>query len=195
MSIFGKHLSPYALLSISGLLAASDQAVKWLVQQSMAYGESISVTSFFNWVHVWNTGAAFSLFANGGGWQRYFFIGIAVVVSIFLIKLILENRHKGEAIAYSLILGGALAKYDLLVIDELGYLPMTRQARYNLFQLINSLYEYRSIILTTNKDFTSWGEFFHDDNVAVPIIDRVIHHSHIFMLGGESYRLKQKVTS
>ena len=88
----------------------------------------------------------------------------------------------------------ALAKYDLLIIDELGYLPMTRQARYNLFQLINSLYEYRSIILTTNKDFTSWGEFFHDDNVAVPIIDRVIHHSHIFMLGGESYRLKQKAT-
>ena len=89
----------------------------------------------------------------------------------------------------------ALAKYDLLVIDELGYLPMTRQARYNLFQLINSLYEYRSIILTTNKDFTSWGEFFHDDNVAVPIIDRVIHHSHIFMLGGESYRLKPKSMS
>lgn len=88
-----------------------------------------------------------------------------------------------------------LAKYDLLVIDELGYLPMTRQARYNLFQLINSLYEYRSIILTTNKDFTNWGEFFHDDAVAVPIIDRVIHHSHIFMLGGESYRLKQKTTN
>jgi DNA replication protein DnaC len=87
-----------------------------------------------------------------------------------------------------------LAKYDVLVIDELGYLPMTRQARYNLFQLINSLYEYRSIILTTNKDFTNWGEFFHDDAVAVPIIDRVIHHSHIFMLGGESYRLRQKTT-
>ena len=85
-----------------------------------------------------------------------------------------------------------LSKYDVLIIDELGYLPMTRQARYNLFQLINNLYEYRSVILTTNKDFTSWGEFFHDDNVAVPIIDRVIHHSHIFMLGGESYRLKQK---
>jgi DNA replication protein DnaC len=85
-----------------------------------------------------------------------------------------------------------LSKYDVLIIDELGYLPMTRQARYNLFQLINSLYEYRSVILTTNKDFTSWGEFFHDDNVAVPIIDRIIHHSHIFMLGGESYRLKQK---
>ena len=85
-----------------------------------------------------------------------------------------------------------LARFDVLVVDELGYLPMSRQARYNLFQLVHSLYEYRSMILTTNKDFTSWGEFFHNDNVAVPIIDRVIHHSHIHMLGGESYRLKHK---
>ena len=108
MLIIGKKLSPYALLSISGLLAVSDQAVKWLGQQSMAYGEAISVSPFFNWEHVWNTGATFSLFANSGGWQRYFLIGIALVVSIFLIKLILENRHKGEAIAYSLFLGGAM---------------------------------------------------------------------------------------
>ena len=86
-----------------------------------------------------------------------------------------------------------LAKYDLLVIDELGYLPMSRQGMYNLFQLINALYEHRSLILTTNKDFTSWHEFFFDDNVAVPIVDRIIHHSRIFILGGESYRLRQKV--
>ena len=86
----------------------------------------------------------------------------------------------------------ALQKFDLLIIDELGYLPMNRQARYNLFQLVNALYEYRSVIITTNKDFTAWGEFFADDNVAVPIVDRLIHHSHIFMLGGESYRLKHK---
>ena len=87
----------------------------------------------------------------------------------------------------------ALCKYDLVIIDELGYLPMNKQGNYNLFQLINALYEYRSIILTTNKDFTAWGEFFVDENVAVPIIDRLIHHSKIFMLGGESYRLKQKI--
>lgn len=88
-----------------------------------------------------------------------------------------------------------LCKYDLVIIDELGYLPMNRQGNYNLFQLINALYEYRSIILTTNKDFTAWGEFFVDENVAVPIIDRLIHHSRIFMLGGESYRLKQKTST
>ena len=58
----------------------------------------------------------------------------------------------------------ALQKFDLLIIDELGYLPMNRQARYNLFQLVNALYEYRSVIITTNKDFTAWGEFFADDN-------------------------------
>lgn len=88
-----------------------------------------------------------------------------------------------------------LAKIDALVIDELGYLPMSRQARYALFQLINRFYEHRSLIITTNKDFTSWGEFFHDDNVAVPIVDRIIHHSHLYLLGGESYRLKQKTLS
>lgn len=86
-----------------------------------------------------------------------------------------------------------LSKYDLLIIDELGYLPMSRQSNHNLFQLINTLYEYRSIILTTNKEFNQWGEFFIDENVAVPIVDRLIHHSKIFMLGGESYRLRQKV--
>jgi len=88
-----------------------------------------------------------------------------------------------------------LLKFDVLIIDELGYLPMNKQGMHNLFQLINALYEYRSIILTTNKEFTNWGEFFIDDNVAVPIVDRIIHHSHIFMLGGESYRLKAKLNN
>ncbi len=86
-----------------------------------------------------------------------------------------------------------LSKFDLLIIDELGYLPLHKQGMFNLFQLINHFYEFRSIILTTNKDFTNWNDFFFDENVAVPIIDRLIHHSKIFMLGGESYRLKSKM--
>lgn len=86
-----------------------------------------------------------------------------------------------------------LTKFDVLIIDELGYLPMNKQGMHNLFQLINALYEYRSIILTTNKEFTNWGEFFADGNVAVPIVDRIIHHSHIYLMGGESYRLKTKL--
>jgi DNA replication protein DnaC len=89
----------------------------------------------------------------------------------------------------------AILKFDVIIIDELGFLPMNKKGMFNLFQLINALYEYRSIILTTNKDFTSWGDFFFDDNVAVPVVDRLIHHSHIFMLGGDSYRLKHKLNS
>ena len=86
-----------------------------------------------------------------------------------------------------------LLKYDLLVIDELGYLPMTKQSMYNMFQFVNACYEYRSLIITTNKDFANWADFFHEDNVAVPIVDRLIHHSRLFLMGGDSYRLRSKI--
>ena len=66
------------------------------------------------------------------------------------------------------------------------YLSMTEDE-------ITALYEYRSVIITTNKDFTNWNDFFIDENVAVPVIDRLIHHSHLFLMGGESYRLKNKL--
>ena len=84
-------------------------------------------------------------------------------------------------------------KFDVLILD-VGYPPMNKQGMYNLFQLINAMYEYCSLIISTNKDFTNWGEFFFDDNVAVPITDRIIHHSYIFMLGGKSYRLRDKLS-
>jgi len=60
------------------------------------------------------------------------------------------------------------------------------------WDFVGLTYEYRSLIITTNKDFTQWGDFFCDNNIAVPIIDRIIHHAQIFMLGGESYRLKKR---
>ncbi|MFB2765247.1 signal peptidase II, partial [Marinobacter shengliensis] len=81
MSEHRASFSTFIFLGFSTLVALADQLIKWLVQQSMAYGQSVEITPFFNWVHVWNKGAAFSLFADGGGWQRYFFIAIAVVVS------------------------------------------------------------------------------------------------------------------
>jgi DNA replication protein DnaC len=89
----------------------------------------------------------------------------------------------------------SLLKFDVLLCDELGYFPMSKQSMYNFFALTNAMYEYRSLIITTNKDFTNWGEFFFEDNVAVPLVDRIIHHSHLFMLGGDSYRLRHKLNS
>ena len=112
-------VSTLTFLGFSTLVALADQIIKWLVQQPMAYGQSVEITPFFNWVHVWNKGAAFSLFADGGGWQRYFFIAIAIVVSAVLVKLIRDSHKRTEALAYSMVLGGAFGN----VIDRVfrGY--------------------------------------------------------------------------
>jgi DNA replication protein DnaC len=123
--------------------------------------------------------------AVDAGYKVLFQTALELVESLELAELKGELKKKITS----------LLKFDLLIIDELGYLPMSKRSVYNLFQLINSVYEYRSVIITTNKEFTAWGEFFHDENVAVPIVDRLIHHSHIFMLGGESYRLREKLAS
>ena len=117
------------------------------------------------------------------GYKVLFITAINLIETLELAELKGELKKKIAAIL----------KFDVIIIDELGYLPMNKKGMFNLFQLINALYEYRSVILTTNKYFTSWGDFFLDDNVAIPVVDRIIHHSHIFMLGGESYRLKQKM--
>ena len=128
---------------------------------------------------------AIALKAVEAGYKVLFTTALSLVETLEIAELKGELKKKIAS----------LLKFDLLVVDELGYLPMNRQGTYNLFQLINSLYEFRSVILTTNKDFTNWGEFLREDNVAVPIVDRLIHHSHVFMLGGESYRLKQKLAN
>ena len=128
----------------------------------------------------WNT-HGISVKAIEAGYKVLFVTALELIEQLELAEIRGELKKKRRL----------LAKNDVLVIDELGYLPMSKQNMYNLFQLINAMYEHRSLIITTNKDFTSWHAFFFDDNVAVPIVDRIIHHSKIFMLGGESYRLRQ----
>lgn len=86
-----------------------------------------------------------------------------------------------------------LTKYKLLIIDEIGYLPIDIEGANLLFQLINRRYERNSTIITTNKAFSKWGELFGDATIANAILDRLIHHSHIINITGQSYRLKNKV--
>lgn len=83
-------------------------------------------------------------------------------------------------------------KYSLLIIDEIGYLPIDRNGANLLFQLINKRYEKNSTIITTNQPFSKWGEVFSDITLANAILDRLIHHSHIIKITGPSYRLKDK---
>ena len=84
------------------------------------------------------------------------------------------------------------AKPKLLIIDELGYLPFERQAAHLFFQLVNRRYEKGRLLLTSNQPVGSWGEVFGDVVVATAILDRLLHHSHVITIKGESYRLREK---
>lgn len=84
----------------------------------------------------------------------------------------------------------ALAKNQLLAIDELGYLPIDTEGARLLFQVIADGYEKRSLIITTNLEFSRWGTVFGDDNMAAAVIDRLVHHGRLLQFRGESYRVK-----
>lgn len=85
-----------------------------------------------------------------------------------------------------------LGKYRLLIIDEIGYLPMDIQGANLFFQLIARRYEKVSTIFTSNKTFSQWNEVFADVTIASAILDRVLHHCTVVNIKGESYRLKER---
>ncbi|WP_061770437.1 ATP-binding protein [Serratia symbiotica] len=80
----------------------------------------------------------------------------------------------------------------VLILDEIGYLPMNREEASLFFRLLNRRYEKASIILTSNKGFADWGEMFGDNVLATAILDRLLHHSTTLNIKGESYRLREK---
>jgi DNA replication protein DnaC len=87
----------------------------------------------------------------------------------------------------------ALSQVALLVIDEVGYVPLDKASADHLFQVVARRYETGSIILTSNKAFTEWGNLLGGDSVvASAILDRLLHHSVVFNIKGESYRLREK---
>jgi DNA replication protein DnaC len=84
-----------------------------------------------------------------------------------------------------------LARAELIIIDELGYLELTKKTATLFFQLIAKRYEKGSIIVTSNKPFEQWGQIFQDDIVASAILDRLLHHSYPFFIQGKSFRMKE----
>jgi signal peptidase II len=108
-------------LWISLIVIIADQATKWLANTQLEYHQAVSVMPYVEWFLSYNKGAAFSFLADAGGWQRWFFMLIAIVISFVLFFWIkkLETHEKATAIALALILGGAIGN----VIDRviLGY--------------------------------------------------------------------------
>jgi DNA replication protein DnaC len=88
-----------------------------------------------------------------------------------------------------------LERYQLLIVDEVGYLPLERQAANLLFALVSRRYERGSIIITSNRAFEAWGEILGDAMVAAALIDRLVHHATMVPLKGKSYRLRERGTA
>ena len=86
-----------------------------------------------------------------------------------------------------------LNRYKLLIIDEIGYLPIDKEDSNLFFQLIDMRYEKKSTIFTTNINFGDWDSIFYDAVVADAILNRILHHSHVVSITGDSYRLKDLV--
>ncbi len=86
-----------------------------------------------------------------------------------------------------------IEKVDLLICDEWGYIPIDVEGAKLLYQIISSCYEKKSIILTTNLEFSKWNGIFFDEKLTNAIIDRMIHHSHLLIFNGPSYRLQNSL--
>jgi DNA replication protein DnaC len=85
-----------------------------------------------------------------------------------------------------------LQRVPLLICDEVGYIPFDPQAANLMFMLVSRRYERASLIVTSNKPFSAWGEIFGDDAVAVAMVDRLVHHAELISLKGDSYRLRDR---
>ncbi|NLC53725.1 MAG: ATP-binding protein, partial [Firmicutes bacterium] len=115
---------------------------------------------------------------------RTLFVSAASVVTA-LTKAYAENRLEEKLKAFTIP--------KLLIIDEIGYVPVDTHGAHLLFQLISRRYEKSSIVLTSNRGFSQWGEIFGDPIIATAILDRLLHHSMVINIKGESYRLKEKL--
>lgn len=85
-----------------------------------------------------------------------------------------------------------LQRFPLVIVDEIGYIPFDPEAANVMFMLVSSRYERASVIVTSNKPFSAWGEIFGDAVVAAAMVDRLVHHAEVISLRGDSYRLKDR---
>lgn len=106
-----------------------------------------------------------------------------------LANLLMEKNSKNLLSHFM----GTLKKTNLIVVDEVGFVPLHKDAAELLFQVISECYERKSLIITSNLEFSQWNTVFGDNRLTAALIDRLIHHSHIVIFSGESYRLRQSI--
>lgn len=106
-----------------------------------------------------------------------------------LANILLERNNKGTLNSFMT----SLKKVEVIVIDELGFIPLHKDAAQLMFQVISECYERKSLIITSNLEFSGWNTVIGDNRLTAALIDRLVHHSHIVIFSGESYRLQQSM--
>lgn len=106
-----------------------------------------------------------------------------------LANILQEKYQKGAISAFM----RDLRKVELLVLDEVGFIPLHKEAAELLFQVVSECYEQKSLIITSNLEFSQWNTVFGDSKLTAALIDRLIHHSHIVIFSGASHRLEESM--
>ena len=106
-----------------------------------------------------------------------------------LVNQLNDAQKKGELARFL----KQFLKADLIICDEWGYVPLDRDGSKLLFQVISECYEQRSVIITTNLEFSKWVNIFYDEQMTAAMIDRLVHHSYLLLFEGSSYRIKDSL--
>lgn len=116
-------------------------------------------------------------------------------VRFYRVADLIELLEKSWAEGRFQLFRNKFTKVDLIILDEMGYAPFSKDGAELLFQLISDWYEQKSLVITSNLEFSQWNKVFVDARLTAALVDRVIHHAHILSFTGDSYRVKHALSN